>query len=184
MRNRIQVLLMFALSLVCLGIGLGVGIFLMGRTYHPQEPISSSNGRFDDKKPLIGVMLQLVLGLGGYILLANFIPGLVVLDMPLYLLRACVSVVCALCIVGCILTMYFMIEPRKTFDPSEVIGLGDPLLAAMGAYHFIGFLYLTLLCAAVLLRMFPTLNVIRRNMMAFTSRHRVLLFCSLMLIFG
>ena len=175
------------MGIVTLTFAIGAGVPMLGRPYNPRFEVTVTNGRLNNRTEFAGIVLQLFVGAMAYILLANLVPSLVVLDFSLPTLRVLVGTFCALCILGCTLVMYFLIEPQKTYDvfndDSEVIGIGDPIVATMGSFHFIGFLYLTILSGAVLMRMIPVFTSLRHAVKRMTLHYRpVLFFCMMLLL--
>jgi hypothetical protein len=184
-RNRVQVLLMFLLGTTFFGLAFGGGLPLLGRIYNPDLQLHDpNNGRMSKTSQEIGLVLLVYMGTLGTLLFANMIPGLVVLDFSLVILRA-LSGMLALVTFGAMLVSFFLlIEPHHTFSDTPVVGHQDPLLMAIGGFYVFAFSYLFLLSGAVFVRTIPWLKSIRHRITGAAANKQHIFFLAFMLFLG
>lgn len=180
--SYIALLVLGLLAGALLAVALGAGLPLMGRVYNPDLKILTSlNGALHNNGEFLGIFLLMYLGTLAITLLGNFIPNIVVLDLPFWAFRLVIAFFFTLSLAGCALVMAYMLEPQLTFTPSVVVGRGDPLLWSAGGFYFVGFSYLAMLSGGVLIHLIPHLNVAGKALAALEGRHRVALFLALCL---
>ena len=158
-RARRQLAFYFIIAILSISLAMGLGIPLVGRSYninisHIYEVNASladlMNGRFTSSSQLLGMYLQIYLGTLGLMLFGNFIPSFVVLQLPRSLYIAIIIALLLCFLIAMAMSMYFFIEPQKTFTSHINVGAGDPNLSTSGAFFFMGFSFLVGLCLGIL----------------------------------
>jgi hypothetical protein len=176
---------MLVLGVVFMAIAVGAGIPLLGHIFNPDRPLTDpGNGQMKTKTQEAGLLLLVYCGTFSFLLFANLIPTLVVLDFSLVGLRISALVFSLLSITGIALCLAYLVEPHHTFTDSLVVGHSDPLLSALGAFYIFGFFYLLALSFTLFARTVPGLATLRRRFGQATSNNKGYLFLGLMLTLG
>ncbi len=119
-------------------------------------------------------------------LLANLVPSLVILNFSFNAVRVMLAVIVAISLMAIALTIYYLIEPQKTFTDTVVIGSNDPILSTVGAFYLFAFAFLFFLSGGILVHMLPQLSRLRKSLHAAAIRinHRVVAIVILNLFLG
>ena len=132
------------------------------------------NGALSDGAQLFCIFIIIYLGTLSMVMFVNFIPSLVVLNLPTWLYLSMLSAMLAGSILGLAFSVVFLVEPQKTFDLNYAAGSGnDPILASIGVFFSFGFAFLVLLCAGIIAASQgkPSLTSILYRMLPVSTHH-------------
>ena len=152
-RAQLQLVLYFLFAITSVSVAMGVGIPIMGRDYSTAIQLFTAaslvNGMINNPYQLLGLYLQIYLGTLGLMLFGNFIPSLVVLHLSQRLFLSIIAFLFFGFILAMALSMYYLIEPHKTFTDQVDVSSNDPNRSASGCFFFCGFSFLACVCAAI-----------------------------------
>ena len=113
--------------------------------------IVPENGALSSGNQMLCIFVVIYLGTLSIVMFVNFIPSLVVLNFRPWIYLSILSISFLGSVLGFVLSLYFLIEPQKTFDSSTVVGSGnDPILASIGTFFCFGFAFLAILCGGII----------------------------------